>query len=130
MKSSHYLIYLITAISASTAKGVRWDQTPNIQRVDLGQPLHANETCVLWQECKGRGIWPFGRPMDSTTCRVDGGAVQAGDVLNPVIKYYAPSPIVKPDQKKQITKNCPMFDPNTPLCCNDDQAEIIDANFV
>ncbi len=68
--------------------------------------------------------------MDSTTCRVDGGAPQSGDVINPIIKFYAPAPISKPDQKKQITKNCPMFDPNKPLCCNDDQAEILDANFI
>ena len=29
-----------------------------------------------------------------------------------------------------LRKNCPDYDPNTPLCCNDDQAEILNANFI
>jgi len=92
--------------------------------VDLGEPLHANQTCVLWQVCKGRDGF-FGRDIKTTTCRTDGGAPQSGDVLNPVIKFYEPVPIYKKPQRDQIAKNCPFINPNDLLCCNDDQAEIL-----
>lgn len=35
--------------------------------------------------------------MSETTCREDGGPVQATDILNPYIEYYEPRAIVKQD---------------------------------
>ena len=29
-----------------------------------------------------------------------------------------------------LRKNCPDYDPDTPLCCNDDQSELLNANFI
>ena len=84
-------------LTKTTSKKLRYDLLPNFHRVELGEPLHANQTCMLWQECKGREGW-FGRDMKTTTCRTDGGAPQADDVLNPVIKYYEPVPIYKQPQ--------------------------------
>lgn len=67
------------------AQQLRMDQTPNFQRVDLSIPPADNKTCILWQECVGREGF-FGRDMKTTTCRSDGGAPQAGDVINPIIR--------------------------------------------
>jgi hypothetical protein len=86
--------------------------------------VHANQTCALWQVCKGRDGF-FGRDIKTTTCRTDGGAPQSGDVINPIIKYYEPVPIYKQAQKDQLKKNCPQFNPDDLNCCNDDQAEIL-----
>lgn len=81
------------------------------------------ETCMLWQECKGRN-WLL-NPMSKYPCRSDGAAPTSGDILNPVIEYFKPAALFKEEQKKQLRAACPMFDPDTPLCCNDDQAEIL-----
>ena len=79
------------------------------------------------QYCKGRG---FLRPISLTTCRTDGQPPGATDVDNPIISYFKPEVIQKVAQKDMLRKNCPDYDPNTPLCCNDDQAEILKANFI
>ena len=66
--------------------------------------------------------------METTTCRTDGGAPQAGDVINPLIEFYAPKKIYKDPQWLQLKKNCPHLnftDRNNAFCCNDDQAEIL-----
>lgn len=60
-------------ISSVSSKKSKYDSIPNLHRVDLGAPLQANQTCALWQECKGRQGF-FGRDMKTTTCRTDGGA--------------------------------------------------------
>ena len=51
------------------------------------------ETCVLWQECKGR--IPFYNPMSSYPCRSDKQPPQSGDILNPDIIFFKPRPIMK-----------------------------------
>lgn len=103
----------------AASKKLRYDLLPNFHRVDLGAPPSADATCMLWQECKGRQGF-FGRDMKTTTCRTDGGAPQADDILNPAIRYYQPVPIYKPAQKDQLKKNCPYLNVDEVHCCNDD----------
>ena len=74
------------------------------------------ETCFVYQECKGRG---FLHPMSLTTCN-GGQPPGTSDVLNPELIWYKPRAIYKDEQKAMIRQNCPDFDPDTPLCCNDD----------
>ena len=103
------IIFVIGSLQLGTilADQLRIDQTPNFERVDF--PTADNSTCVLWQECNGREGF-FGRSMKTTTCRTDGGAPQAGDVINPIIRYYDPVPIYKDPQWLQLKKNCPHLD--------------------
>ena len=57
--------------------------------------------------------------MSLFTCN-GGQPPGATDVMNPIIKYYKPRAIYKEEQKNMLREICPDFDPDTPLCCNDD----------
>lgn len=85
---------LLLAITTSLVEGGEKVYT----EVKLAPP-GPNQTCMLWQQCKTRvpGFLTPGRDMNTTPCREDGGPVQATDILNPYIEYYAPRPINKTD---------------------------------
>lgn len=63
--------------------------------------------------------------MKTTNCTENNQPPQGADILFPDIKYFKPAPIVKDYQKGLLRQVCPFFDPDSPLCCNDDQAEIL-----
>ena len=44
---------------------------------------------------------------------------------NPQILYSKPRPLYRPDSQTSLARICPQYDPAQPLCCNDDQVEIM-----
>ena len=42
---------------------------------------------------------------------------------------FAPAPITSTQGKADLKAACPFLNPATPLCCGDDQAAIMKANF-
>jgi len=51
--------------------------------------------------------------------------LDATKINNPEIVYFKPRTFERQDSKDQFRKICPGYDPEAPLCCNDDQVEIM-----
>ena len=49
---------------------------------------------------------------------------------NPEIVYFEPTVLLRDDSKETLGVICPYLDPNEPICCNDDQVEIMNSNYV
>lgn len=50
-------------------------------------------------------------------------------VTLPDPSFYAPAPITSTTGKADLKVACPFLNPATPLCCGDDAAAIMRANF-
>jgi hypothetical protein len=60
--------------------------------------------------------------MNTTNCP---GGPSPEHINNPEIVYFEPTPLIKDDSIKNFTLVCPHLDGNNPVCCNDDQVEIL-----
>ena len=85
------IILLIKSAALLSSAVLASNSTPALQQFVPPVPK-PGETCVLVQTCKGRG-WL--NPMSTYPCTSSGQPPQATDILNPVISYFKPVPIMK-----------------------------------
>eukprot|EP00347_Sterkiella_histriomuscorum_P014918 403359016 len=107
-------------------------QAQKCDKPDLAKIIESRKTlmdpapqkgCVLVQHC-------FRGPDDPTMA--EGPCPHGADptqIDNPAIIYGDPTPLLRDDSKLAFQAICPFMDQNSPLCCNDDQVEIMTNNF-
>ena len=100
------LLGLLSTAVASSKKGFRDD------------PPDPKNTCVLKQSCNRRPD----QPMETEKCPDGPGPT---NINNPQIDYFEPSILFREESKDGLRLVCPQYDPETPICCNDDQVEIL-----
>ena len=109
MKSATILTFAVLA-AFITANVVVSDPDP--EPYVPPKPL-PGQTCILRQECLDR---PEDKNMSDSTCP------STSKINNPQIVYFEPKPLYRPDNLKLV---CPYIDGTQPVCCNDDQVELM-----
>ena len=87
----------------------------------------ADKTCNLWQTCADHSdCYPI--DGDGKTLKMPAGqCADASKVTVPVFPTggFEPAPITDPIGKSSFSTSCPFLDPDQPLCCNSDTAQIM-----
>ncbi len=88
---------------------------------DEPYPPDEGKTCMLKQSCKRTD----GSSMETAECP----SINPEDLEHPTIEFYEPALLYRDDSKANLKEICPEFDPETPICCNDDQVQIMVSNY-
>ncbi|CDW79430.1 UNKNOWN [Stylonychia lemnae] len=118
-----HILLTFTAVTLTLCYGSQCPK-PSVEQViqakaQLRDPLKADKTCSMTQICKR---------SDGDPTMQEGRCPNGADplhILNPTIGDAEPRVLYRQDSKTNFKLICPFMDPEQPICCNDDQVEIM-----